>query len=203
MKKVLLRAAAALLILALALCGCSAKVTWKTVPKEMQEFSKMSDSQLIGKLENYVLFSDSKNLRNSNCLNLYLDIVGNSEYPKNYVDKWYDTKDKKYHIPVSEIKKVLGKYLEHVNFNPSDFDTSSENGINEYDAKAERIVIYINPSNEKKSCKVLQKKQLSYNTMRITILYDVTAYGDKNEYKIAFTLKFSDNGYKYLSIIKN
>jgi hypothetical protein len=80
MKKVFLRAAAALLILAFTLCGCSAKVTRKTVPKEMQKFGKMSDSRLIGKLENYVLFSDSKNPRNYNCLDFYLCIVNGSEY---------------------------------------------------------------------------------------------------------------------------
>jgi hypothetical protein len=203
MRKVFLMAAAAMLILFFTLCGCSAGVTQKAMPKEMQVFSKSSDSQLIGKLENYVLFSNSKNLRNYNLLDLYLDIVNNSEYPKNYIDKWYNKQDKKYHIPVDEIKQVLVKYLDYVNFTPSDFDTSSENGINEYDAKANQIVIYINPSNEKRTCKVLQKEQLSDDTMKITILYDVTAYGDEDEYKIAFILKFSDNGFKYLSIVKN
>lgn len=47
---------------------------------------------------------------------------GYGEYPDDYISKWYDEKEDKFNISVYEVKEVLNKYFESVNFNPEEID---------------------------------------------------------------------------------
>jgi beta-lactamase regulating signal transducer with metallopeptidase domain len=180
----------------------SVKSTSQTVPKMMQKFLKMSDSEITNKLSSLDLsvtslrFTDSRNISSETLFTFYNYITGNStgEYPKDYILKWYSKKDKKFHVPVSDIKQVLNKYFDATNFNPEKID-----GYNKETGEIDRIIDGFGGG---RCPKLTEKQKISNDTM----IFTLANYDDKYKilyYYISFTIRFSDTGYKYISIVEN
>ena len=203
MKKLLLRTAAAMMIAALILIGCSAatqKPAEAARPRMLQIFNKMPDKQLADKFRYYELFTNPRNLHANVCMSLYFDLIYDSGYGEDYFKKWSSKKDwsnkrnRKCRIPVTDVKRVLNSYLDNVQFNPADIDY--------YNPKTKCVDCFLNFFENKATIKVRKKQILPGGRMRITCFYS-EQFNGLDQPTVSFTLKFSDTGYRYLSAIKD
>jgi beta-lactamase regulating signal transducer with metallopeptidase domain len=180
----------------------SSQTASETVPKMMQKVLKMPDSEITDKLSDLDLcvtdlrFTDSGNISSETLFTFYNYITGNivGEYPKDYIMRWYSESDKKFHVPVSDIKQVLNKYFDNVNFAPEKID-----GYNKKTGKIDRI---IDGFGGVRFPKLTGKEKISSDTMKFTL----ANYDEKYKilyYYVSFTVRFSDTGYKYISIVEN
>lgn len=183
------------------------------MPKAMQKALKMSNQQWVQKLagldcnvmdyskdlngsDHDFTFESSKNI-SSEMLFVFFSYVTGCEgerYPRNYSLKWYDEKDKKFHIPVSDIVAVLDTYFNGVNFDPTK--------INGYNEKTNTIDGIIDGFGGANYPKFIKEEVLSNNALRITVRYYTSDDYKSVRYTKEYTIRYTDGGYKYLSIIK-
>jgi len=169
------------------------------MPAAMRKALRMSNSQWEDKLGDLdlcvgdLVFTDSKKISSDTLFTFFSYITQSSEYPKNYINRWYSKKDKKYHVPVSDILKVLNKYFNGANFNPAK--------IYGYNKETKKIDCIVDGFGGGRFPKLSGKTIVSNNTLRITIKYYDEFY-KKVEFTKGYTIRYSNTGYKYLSIIE-
>lgn len=190
--------------------AASSSSSSSSIPKSMQQALRMTDQELVNQLAGLDLcvasfdektnqsegltFSDSKDISSDLLFTFFSYITSSKEYPEQYYLKWYNEKEQKFHVPIDDIEQVLNKYFEHVNF-----DSTKIGGYNE---KTNCIDRYIDGFGGANFPKLLKKDKISDDTLRITIKYYTDTDYNEIRYIKAYTIKYTDNGYKYLSIEK-
>ena len=139
-------------------------------------------------------FANSKNISSETLFVFFSYITSSNEYPKNYCLRWYNSKEKKFHIPVTDIIKVLNKYFDGINFNPAE--------IEGYNNKTKTIDRIIDGFGGARFPKLSKKEVVSNNTLKITIDYYDPDY-KKISYTNIYIIRYTDDEYKYLSIARN
>jgi hypothetical protein len=220
MKKYLFHILTVTLLASILLGGCSAGSSVKTssgqstsaisssgqnvsatMPESMKKALEMTDQKIADRFGNLdiclgdnLLFTDSKDISSKTLFTFYCYITTCDEYPKDYFQKWYNKNDAEYHVPVDNIVNVLNKYFDRVNFDPK--------RISEYNAKHQTIDCdYINGFGGANFPKFSKKEIISNDTLKVTISYYDPDYKSVKYSKI-YTIRYTDDGYKYLSIIK-
>jgi hypothetical protein len=172
-----------------------------TMPESMKNALEMTDKQLTDKLQyldicllDNLLFTDSHNILSATLFRFYEYITTSDEYPKDYFQKCYNKEDEKYHIPVADIVSVINKYFDGINFDPKQ--------ISKYNAKSKTIdCSFINGFGGVRFTQLSKKEIISNDTLRITVDYYDSDYKSVKYSKI-YTIRYTDDGYKYLSIVK-
>lgn len=175
----------------------------ENVPKAMQKIIKMSDKDLADMFGNIDLclgddfmFNEAKELNADQLMTFYIYITQSDEFEKNYLGK-FNTKDNSYTIPVSEIQSVLDKY-----FDGAKFDASKLTIKNEYDKASDKVTINIMGYGGMRFPRVSIKEFLADDTLKVSVdFYTDNGYNDVS-YTNIYTIRYSDNGYKYVSIVK-
>lgn len=83
------------------------------------------------------------------------------EYPDDYELRWYNEKDRKFHVPVDDVKGVLDKYFEDYNFDPTKLE--------DYNPKTNCIDYFVDGYGGARFPKFVKKERIAYDTLRITI----------------------------------
>jgi hypothetical protein len=184
-----------------------------TMPESMKKALELTDQESMNNLAGLDLnvmdynkyaigekydftFDNSKNI-SSEMLFVFFNYITSGvcrEYPDDYNLKWYDNKEKKFHIPVTDIVTVLNNYFDVVNFNPVE--------INGYNSKAKTIDEIIDGFGGANYPKFIKKELISRDVLRITIRYYDSDEYNNVKYTKEYTIRYTDNGYKYLSIKK-
>jgi hypothetical protein len=228
MKKYLFHILAATLLVSILLGGCSAGSSVKTgsaqstsaissrsqnvsatMPESMKKALEMTDKQWADKLGNLDLnvydynkynqkdcdltFFNSDAIPTETLFMFFCYMVQSNEYPKNYYLKWYDQKEKNFYIPVVDITNTLNRYFEHVSFDP--------NKIDAYDSKTKTINHFIDGFGGANFPRFSKKEIISNDTLKVTISYYDPDYKEI-QYSKVYTVRFTNDGYKYLSISK-
>lgn len=175
-------------------------------PKEMQKALAMSDGQLADDLAGLdlclcdnLLFTDAKQIPSETLYTFFNYVVSGSDiYPKNYADKWFDKSKNVYVIPAAEVEKVIGAYFEDAKFEPAKLPK-----VYGYDPQRQVFVNeMIGGFGGGRFPKIAQKQIVSPDTLKITVDYFDQNYKTV-EYTKVYTIRYSNTGYKYLSIVKN
>lgn len=196
--------------------------TPETVPKAMQQALLTTDQQwenMLGGMDLIVgtynlaerrsegiTFSNSKEISSELLFTFFCYVTSGDAngfgYPKNYDMKWYNKKDGKFYIPLTEFITLLNQYLGNMNFDPTQLQSG------EFDAKTNCVIGHYAGFGGANAPVVTKKEQLSNDTLRITInYYDVSAYYDTPSKKIllntkAYTMRYSGDSFQFVSIVK-
>ncbi|NBJ15223.1 MAG: hypothetical protein FNP40_06560 [Dehalobacter sp. 4CP] len=196
-----------LLIFACLLSGCGNK----TIPsvnvspasagnKGLEQALKLADDKLVAEycstldlcLGDNLLFSDAKTISSQTLFTFFCYIT--NSYGSDYQDKWYIKADNNYRVPVADIKEILNQYFDGCNFDPVQ--------VYGYNAQTNEIIIGgLSGFGGGRFPKLVKKEQLNNDKLKLTVDY----YDDQYKtvfYTKVYTIRFTANGYQYLSINK-
>jgi len=141
-----------------------------------------------------LLFDDGKDISSKTLFTFFCYITSSQEYGQDYQNKWENKADNNYRVPVADIKEILNRYFDGINFDPTQIDG--------YQAKTEEIVIGgLGGFGGGRFPKLVKKERQNNDTLKLTVDY----YDDQYKtvfYTKAYTIRFTANGYQYLSIKK-
>jgi hypothetical protein len=187
-----------------------------TTPNAMKEALKMSNQQWLEKLSSLdcnvvddtkydihtgkggdFAFDNSKNISSESLFVFFSYVVQEDKdrYPGNYWLKWYNKKEDKLHISVTDIIAVLNTYFNGINFDPTK--------IYGYNARTNTIDRMVDGFGGVSFCKFVKKQIVSSDTLRVIIKYFTSDNYKIVRYTKEYTIKYTDTGYKYLSITKS
>ena len=161
---------------------------------------KLPDDQLVNKycssidlvLGDDLLFDQAKDIP-SQTLFLFFCYITDS-YGPNYQERWFDKSDQKFHVPVADLQEVLNQYFDGINLVPHQ--------IGGYQEKANEVVMdTLNGFGGGRFPKLVKKEVINHNTLILTVDYYNDSY-TKINYTKTYTIRFTDDGYRYLSIKK-
>lgn len=176
-----------------------------TATKPLQKALDIPDQQLADKLGNLdmclgdsLIFTNSKDISSDTLYSFFCYITQSEDYGKNYSDKWYNKKEGKYHIPIKDIIDILNRYFDSVNFDPSKLPATYG-----YNAKMQELINNgLLGFGGVRFPKLVNKEIISDNTLKVSVDYYTDDTYKKVDYNKAYTILYSDVGYKYLSIVK-
>ncbi len=193
------------------LSGCNKKSTPSAndVPPPasvpgLEQALKLPDEELLDRycsgidlcLGDDLLFAYAKDIPSETLFTFFCYMTSNQYvYERNYQDKkWYSKTDDKYHVPVADIEEVLNRYFDGHNFDPAQIDG--------YQPQAQEIVAGgLSGFGGGRFPKLVAKEQLNSDTLKLTVDYCDPEY-ENVFYTKAYTLRFTAEGYQYLSIKK-
>ncbi len=198
-----------LLVTAGLLSGCGGKSTpggnGSPAPAGVQGLEQalaLPDEKLVNKycsdvdlcLGDSLLFASAQDISSETLFTFFCYITGSREYGENYQDKWYNKAENKYRVPASDIEAVLNRYFDGIHFDPAQ--------INGYQAQTKEIVTGgLGGFGGARFPKLVQKEQLNNDTLKLMVDYCDDAYKTVL-YTKAYTIRFTADGYQYLSIEK-
>lgn len=175
----------------------------QNVPKAMQKILKMSDkefSDMFGDIDlclgGNFLFENAKTLTADQLMTFYIYITQTDEFDKNYLGK-YNIRDNSYTIPISEIQSVIDRY-----FDGGEFDAGKLTIKNDYNASDGKVTVNITGCSGTRFPRVSIKEFLSDDTLKVSVDFYTDKSYNEISYTNIYTIRYSDTGYKYMSIIK-
>ncbi|HHY27014.1 MAG TPA: hypothetical protein GX523_09795 [Desulfitobacterium dehalogenans] len=139
-----------------------------------------------------LLFTDAKTIPSQTLFTFFCYIT--NSYGSDYQNKWYIKADNNYRVPVADIKEILNRYFDGCNFDPVQIDGYLE--------QTNEIVIGgLSGFGGGRFPTLVKKEQLNNDTLKLKVDY----YDDQYKtvfYTKVYTIRFTANGYQYLSIIK-
>ncbi|MTV50861.1 hypothetical protein GJ688_18175 [Heliobacillus mobilis] len=112
-------------------------------------------------------------------------------------DRFFDKRDKLFHIPVETIREVLDKYFEKTIFEPQKVYDLFDPVKNEF------VTPIFAGFGGARNPKLSHKEQITTDTVRLTVDFHDSIEPDSDiMYTKVYTMKHTDGGWKYLSITK-
>lgn len=185
--------------------GSQAEHTDNQAPVFMQDVQKLSDQELLDKYingldicligENELIFENPDEISSQTLYMFYLYTLNNgddSKY-KDYERQWLK-KDNKFHIPIKDIKAVLGRYFEHYLLDPTK--------IHGYSTSEDAVVT--STISGFGGCRFTKIKDKELDQDQLTLVVDF--YGDERFQKVIetkeYVIRFYETGYYLLSVTK-
>jgi len=191
------------------LLGCSSKNITSVdnskpsvLVEPLEQALKLPDDKLVDKfcagvdlcLGDSLLFDNGKDISSETLFTFFCYITSSQEYGQDYQNKWENKDNNNYRVPVADIKEILNRYFDGINFDSTQ--------INGYQAQTEEIVIGgLGGFGGGRFPELIKKEQLNNDTLKLTVDY----YDDQYKtvfYTKAYTIRFTANGYQYLAIKK-
>lgn len=169
----------------------------------IDQILKYSDDTLLNKyvtgvdlcLCDQLLFTDAKDIPSKTLFAFFEYITSSNEYPEDYQERWYNKNDNDYVVPVSDVTAIVDKYFDSVQFDARKLDSM-------YDSKTDQItVLSLSGFGGERFPRLIQKKRLDYNTLKLTVGFYDDSYTEVQYIKV-FTIRFDAQGYQYIKISK-
>ncbi len=180
----------------------------------LEQALKLSDEELVNNycagidlaLADNLLFSQAKDIPSETLYTFFCYITSPSEGSVNIQEQWYNKTDDKYHVPIADIEAVLDRYFDGYHFDPAQlipyFAEASPPQHDVYQPQTKEIVIGgLGGFGGERFPKLAAKEHLSDDTLKLTVDYYDDQYTEVF-YTKAYTIRFTEEGYQYLSIQK-
>ena len=170
-----------------------------TMAQPLEQALKLSDEELANKYCSTIdlvlkdlLFSQAKDIPTETLYTFFCYITGSGGYSENIQQQWYNQAEDNFHVPIAGIEAVLDRYFDGYHFDPTKLDG--------YQPETKEIVIGgLGGFGGGRFPKLAAKEQLSDDTLKLTVDYYDDQYTEVF-YTKAYTIRFTEEGYQYLSI---
>ncbi|MEM5818241.1 MAG: hypothetical protein AAGU16_10310 [Desulfitobacterium hafniense] len=211
-----------MLVAASLMSGCakealpSAEANLPSTPamtQPLEQALKLSDEELANKYCSTIdlvlkdlLFSQAKDIPTETLYTFFCYITGSGGYSENIQQQWYNQAEDNFHVPIADIEAVLDRYFDGCHFDPAQlipyFAEASPPQRDVYRPETKEIVVGgLGGFGGGRFPKLAAKEQLSDDTLKLTVDYYDDQYTEVF-YTKAYTIRFTEEGYQYLSIQK-
>lgn len=177
----------------------------------LEQALKLSDEELVNKycagidlVLKDLLFSQAKDIPTEDLYTFFCYITNPRK--ENIQEQWYNQAEDNFHVPIADIEAVLDRYFVGCHFDPAQlipyFAEASPPQRDVYRPETKEIVVGgLGGFGGGRFPKLAAKEQLSDDTLKLTVDYYDDQYTEVF-YTKAYTIRFTEEGYQYLSIQK-